>query len=124
MLLVLGCLHLAILAGMCTDNFAVALAVRVLLLFASGVLFAGVFRCRCFRAGKRPVKSCCQVIVGVSAGMVLGVPISSFVAANFSLDAAMAVFAAGNLLAFAATLVFVPRLPVEGALPAKNSWCC
>lgn len=52
--------------------------------------------------------------------MVLGVPISSFVAANFSLDAAMAVFAAGNLLAFAATLVFVPRLPVQGRTSCKE----
>lgn len=52
--------------------------------------------------------------------MVLGVPISSFVAANFSLDAAMAVFAAGNLLAFAATLVFVPRLPVQGRASCKE----
>lgn len=61
MLLVLGLFALGNIAGMCTDNFAVALAARVLpAFFTSGVLFAGVFRCRCFRAGKRPVKSRCQ----------------------------------------------------------------
>ena len=69
---------------------------------------------------KDRLKAVAKVIVGVSAGMVLGVPISSFVAANFSLDAAMVVFAAGNLLAFAATLVFVPRLPVEGRASCKE----
>lgn len=57
MLLVLGLFALGNIVGMCTDNFAVALAAC---LFASGVLFAGLFRCRCFRTGKRPVKSCCQ----------------------------------------------------------------
>lgn len=61
MLLVLGLFALGNIAGMCTDNFAVALAApRAACLFTSGVLFAGLFRCRCFRAGKRPVKSRCQ----------------------------------------------------------------
>ena len=104
MLLVLGLFALGNIAGMCTDNFAVALAARVLPAFLHPVYCSLV----------------AKVIVGVSAGMVLGVPISSFVAANFSLDAAMAVFAAGNLLAFAATLVFVPRLPVQGRTSCKE----
>lgn len=44
------------------ERFGVSIPQAGLLisLFASGVLFAGVFRCRCFRTEKRPVKSCCQ----------------------------------------------------------------
>ena len=58
MLLVLGLFALGNIAGRCTDNFAVALAARVLPAF---------LRCQHvrmkkhqFRAGKRPVKSRCQ----------------------------------------------------------------
>ena len=115
MLLVLGLFALGNIAGMCTDNFAVALAARVLPAFLHPVYCSLAFSV----AGasvpeKERLKAVAKVIVGVSAGMVLGVPISSFVAANFSLDAA------GNLLVFAATLVFVPRLPVQGRASCKE----
>ena len=121
MLLVLGLFALGNIAGMCTDNFAVALAARVLPAFLHPVYCSLAFSVAGASVPEKDrLKAVAKVIVGVSAGMVLGVPISSFVAANFSLDAAMAVFAAGNLLAFAATLVFVPRLPVEGRTSCKE----
>ena len=121
MLLVLGLFALGNIAGMCTDNFAVALAARVLPAFLHPVYCSLAFSVAGASVPEKDrLKAVAKVIVGVSAGMVLGVPISSFVAANFSLDAAMAVFAAGNLLAFAATLVFVPHLPVEGRTSCKE----
>ena len=121
MLLVLGLFALGNIAGMCTDNFAVALAARVLPAFLHPVYCSLAFSVAGASVPEKDrLKAVAKVIVGGSAGMVLGVPISSFVAANFSLDAAMAVFAAGNLLAFAATLVFVPRLPVEGRASCKE----
>ena len=121
MLLVLGLFALGNIAGMCTDNFAVALAARVLPAFLHPVYCSLAFSVAGASVPEKDrLKAVAKVIVGVSAGMVLGVPISSFVAANFSLDAAMAVFAAGNLLAFAATLVFVPRLPVQGRASCKE----
>ena len=121
MLLVLGLFALGNIAGMCTDNFAVALAARVLPAFLHPVYCSLAFSVAGASVPEKDrLKAVAKVIVGVSAGMVLGVPISSFVAANFSLDAAMAVFAVGNLLAFAATLVFVPRLPVQGRASCKE----
>lgn len=121
MLLVLGLFALGNIAGMCTDNFAVALAARVLPAFLHPVYCSLAFSVAGASVPEKDrLKAVAKVIVGVSAGMVLGVPISSFVAANFSLDAAMAVFAAGNLLAFAATLVFVPRLPVQERTSCKE----
>lgn len=113
MLLVLGLFALGNIAGMCTDNFAVALAARVLPAFLHPVYCSLAFSVAGASVPEKDrLKAVAKVIVGVSAGMVLGVPISSFVAANFSLDAAMAVFAA--------TLVFVPRLPVEGRASCKE----
>lgn len=125
MLLVLGLFALGNIAGIYTDNFAVALAARVLPAFLHPVYCSLAFSVAGASVPEKDrLKAVAKVIVGVSAGMVLGVPISSFVAANFSLDAAMAVFAAGNLLAFAATLVLCRVCRYRGALPAKNSWCC
>lgn len=51
--------------------------------------------------------------IGVSAGMVVGVPIASFIASAVSLQMAMVFFAAVNMAVFIATLLFVPSLPVQ-----------
>ena len=60
---------------------------------------------------KRP-KAVAKVFVGVSAGMVLGVPLSSLIATSTSLFYAMLFFAAVTIVAFVATLLFVPSMPV------------
>ena len=57
-----------------------------------------------------------KVIVGVSAGMVLGVPVSSFIAGSFSLTAAMAGFTVVNTAALIATWLYIPSLPVAARL--------
>lgn len=121
MLLVLGLFSIGNIISIFTDNFTVALLARVI-----PAVFHPVYCSLAFSVAGTSVpeqdrlKAVAKVIVGVSAGMVLGVPISSFVASNFSLDAAMAVFAAGNLLAFAATLLFVPSLPVAERVSYKE----
>ena len=55
-------------------------------------------------------------VVGVSAGMVLGVPVSSFIAGSFSLTAAMAGFTVVNTAALIATWLYIPSLPVAARL--------
>ena len=57
-------------------------------------------------------KAVSKVFIGVSAGMVLGVPVTSLIAGHASFSAAMAFFAAVNAATLAATLLCVPRLPV------------
>jgi MFS transporter, DHA1 family, inner membrane transport protein len=57
-----------------------------------------------------------KVFIGVSAGMVIGVPIASFIASTTTLQMAMVFFAIVNAVAFIATLLFVPSMPVNEKL--------
>jgi predicted MFS family arabinose efflux permease len=61
-------------------------------------------------------KAVSKVFIGVSAGMVVGVPIASFIASATSLKMALGFFAIINILAFVATLLFVPSMPVKERL--------
>lgn len=56
-------------------------------------------------------KAVAKVFIGVSAGMVLGVPVTSLIAAQFSFTIAMLFFAAVNIVAFVLTVLFVPSMP-------------
>lgn len=61
-------------------------------------------------------KAVANVMIGVSAGMVLGVPIVSFISHLTSLQVGMIFFAAVNAIALIATIYFVPDLPVTEKL--------
>jgi len=52
-----------------------------------------------------------KVIMGVSAGMIVGVPITTFVASNFGYQYAMLWFSAVTFIALIATILFFPALP-------------
>ena len=52
-----------------------------------------------------------RVIMGVSAGMIVGVPIAAFFASFYGFKAATLWFAFVNLLGFIATLIWFPSLP-------------
>ena len=52
-----------------------------------------------------------KVIMGVSAGMIIGVPITTFVATNFGYQYAMMWFSIVTLIALIATIIFFPSLP-------------
>lgn len=56
-------------------------------------------------------KAVAKVFIGVSAGMVLGVPVTSLIASQFSFTVAMLFFAAVNIVAFVLTALFVPSMP-------------
>ncbi|MGW9019588.1 hypothetical protein ACWGPA_31240, partial [Priestia megaterium] len=58
-------------------------------------------------------KTITTIIMGVSAGMVLGVPIISFIASISSIEMAMTFTAVLNAIAFLATLMLVPSMPVK-----------
>lgn len=58
-------------------------------------------------------KAVAKVMVGVSAGMVLGVPIMSYIANMFSLKIAMIAFALVNFIALIVTVIYVPTMPVK-----------
>lgn len=52
-----------------------------------------------------------KVIMGVSAGMIVGVPITTFVASNFGYQYAMMWFSLVTFIALVATIIFFPKLP-------------
>ena len=52
-----------------------------------------------------------KVIMGVSAGMIVGVPITTFVATNFGYQFSMLWFALVTFIALIATVIFFPSLP-------------
>ena len=56
-------------------------------------------------------KAVSKVFIGVSAGMVLGVPVTNLIAAASSFMTAMLFFAAVNAAAFLLTVFFVPSMP-------------
>ncbi|HIS40688.1 MAG TPA: MFS transporter [Candidatus Aphodovivens avistercoris] len=58
-------------------------------------------------------KNSSRVFVGVSAGMVLGVPVASYLASTLMLQAALAFFAVVTVAVLAATVLFVPSMPVS-----------
>lgn len=52
-----------------------------------------------------------KVIMGVSAGMIVGVPITTFVATNFGYQFSMLWFSLVTFIALVATIIFFPSLP-------------
>lgn len=56
-------------------------------------------------------KAVSKVFIGVSAGMVLGVPVTNLIAAHTSFHIAMLFFAIVNAIAFVLTVFFVPSMP-------------
>lgn len=55
-------------------------------------------------------KAVAKINIGVSAGMVVGVPISNFLAESVSLAASISFFATATFLVMIATAVFVPSM--------------
>lgn len=58
-------------------------------------------------------KAIARVFIGVSAGLVLGVPVTSLIATELSFAIAMAFFAAVNIAVLVATVIWMPTMPVR-----------
>jgi len=117
MLLVLGIFIAGNLVSAITSNFTVLLIARVVPAFFHPVYCSLAFTVAAVSVSKDEAsKAVAKVFVGVSAGMVLGVPISSLIATAASLAHAMLFFAAVTTVAFVATLLFVPSMPVAERL--------
>lgn len=102
---------------MFTDDFTVLLIARALPAFLHPVYVSMAFTVAASSVSKAEApKAVSRVFIGVSAGMVLGVPVTSFIAGETSFAAAMLFFAGVNTAVFLATLLFVPSLPVRERL--------
>lgn len=117
MLLALGTFTLSNLVSAFTDSFTVVLIARAIPAFLHPVYVSMAFTVAAASAGKAGApRAVARVFIGVSAGMVLGVPVTSFIASMASFSMAMLFFAAVNAVVLVATLLFVPSLPVRERL--------
>ena len=113
MLLVQGIFVVSNVVAMLTSSFTVLLLTRLI-----PALFHPIYCSAAFTVAANSVdekdapKAVSKVMMGVSAGMVFGVPVTSFIASTASLKFAMLFFAIVNGVAFVVTLLSVPSLPV------------
>ncbi|MBR1697110.1 MAG: MFS transporter, partial [Anaerovibrio sp.] len=114
MVFILGLFTLCNVIAVFAENFFVLLAVRVLPAFFHPVYCSMAFTVAAALAkpGEEP-KSVAKINAGVAAGMVAGVPISNFLAEQFSLSASMAFFAMATFLVLLLTIWLVPSMPVK-----------
>lgn len=117
MLLVLGVFVLGSIVSIFTTNFTVALIARIIPAFFHPIYCSLAFSVAADSVSKEEApKAVSKVFVGVSAGMVVGVPIASFIASAVSLQMALAFFSLVNAITFLATWIYVPSMPVKEKL--------
>lgn len=117
MLLALGVFTLSNIISMLTSNFTILLIARALPAFLHPVYVSMAFTVAAGSVSKEKApKAVAKVFIGVSAGMVLGVPVTSYIASEVSFTMGMMFFTMVNALVFVATLLFVPSMPVKEKL--------
>ena len=114
MILALGIFTLSNIISMLTDNFTILLLSRALPAFLHPVYVSMAFTVAASSVSKKKApKAVAKVFIGVSAGMVLGVPVTSYIASEVSFEMGMMFFTVVNALVLIATIFFVPSMPVE-----------
>lgn len=117
MLLALGVFTLSNIISMLTSNFTILLIARALPAFLHPVYVSMAFTVAAASVSKEKApKAVAKVFIGVSAGMVLGIPVTSYIASEVSFMMGMMFFTVVNALVFMATLLFVPSMPVKEKL--------
>ncbi|WP_054028749.1 MFS transporter [Bacillus sp. FJAT-28004] len=117
MLIVLGVFVLGNIVSIFATNFTIALIARVIPAFFHPIYCSMAFTVAANSVSNEEApKAVSKIMLGVSAGMVLGVPITSFIASESSFDMAMLFFAFINAITLVATLLLVPSMPVKERL--------
>lgn len=116
MLFVLTIFVISNLISVFTSSFAVLLLARIIPAIFHPVYIALAFSVAADSVDKKDApKAVSRVFIGVSAGMVVGVPIVNFLATQFNLQIALSFFALINLIVLILTLFFVPTMPSESS---------
>ncbi|MGU3343577.1 MFS transporter [Staphylococcus succinus] len=116
MLFVLTIFVISNLISVFTSSFAVLLLARIIPAIFHPVYTALAFSVAADSVDKKDApKAVSRVFIGVSAGMVVGVPIVNFLATQFNLQIALSFFALINLIVLILTLFFVPTMPNESS---------
>ena len=113
MLLVLGLFSAGTLISAFTESFVVLVAARVIPAFFHPIYCSLAFSEAAASVSREDApKAVAKVMMGVSAGMVLGVPVVSYIANATSLRIGMLSFSAVTILVLLATVFLIPSMPV------------
>lgn len=97
-----------------TTSFTVLLIARVIPAILHPVYIALAFSVASDSVNSKDApKAVARVFIGVSAGMVVGVPIVNFLATQFNLSIALSFFALVNIIVLILTLIFIPKMPTK-----------
>lgn len=117
MLLVLGIFISGNIVSIFASNFTILLISRTIPAFFHPVYCSLALTVAGTTVSKADApKAISKVMLGVTVGMVLGIPVTNYIANETSLAMAFLFFAIVNTLAFLATLLFVPSMPVKEKL--------
>lgn len=95
-------------------NFTVVLIARLIPAFAHPVYCSLAFVVAASLVEPKDVpKAISKVMMGVSAGIVIGIPVTSFIANTFSYQTAMLFFTLMNIIALILTTVMIPSMLVK-----------
>lgn len=95
-------------------NFAVVLTARLIPTFFHPIYCSLAFVVAASLVDKKNVpQAISKVMMGVSAGIVIGIPVTSFIANTFSYQTAMLFFTLMNIIALVLTLIMIPSMPVK-----------
>lgn len=116
MLFVLGFFIVCNAVSFVAPTFEVALAARIAPAFVHPVYCSLAYVIAAELVGpERAPQAAAKIMIGVSSGIVIGIPVTAFLANTFSYEAAMGFFILMNVLAFLGTLRFFPAMPVTQA---------
>lgn len=117
MLLVLGIFVVCNIISIFAPTFTVALVARIIPGFFHPIYCSLALTVAATSVSSEEApKAVSKVMLGVTAGMVLGVPITNYIANGTSVEMAMVFFAIVNALAFLGTWIFIPSMPVKEKL--------
>lgn len=117
MLLALGIFVISNIVSMITTNFTIILIARIIPAFLHPVYVSMAFSVAASSVPREQApKAVSRIFIGVSAGMVLGVPVTSLIASEASFSMAMLFFAVINTLVLIAAIFLVPSIPVREKL--------
>lgn len=113
MLIVFGLFIVSNVISIFASSFTVLLIARIIPAFFQPVYLSAAIATVGTLVSKDQVpKAVSKLFMGLTAGMIVGIPISSYISNISSVDIAMAFFAVINILSFLAIYFFVPSMPV------------
>ena len=121
MLMVLAIFTLCNMISAFATNFNITLIARVLPAFFHPIYVSMALTMAVASVEEKDAPNAVsKVLIGVSAGMVIGVPIVSFIASTISLQIAMLFFGFVNAIALIATQLWIPNTEASKPLMVIN----